>query len=248
MALGLIQGLTELVPVSSSAHLALVPRMFGWRYAGLDPAERKAFEVALHAGSAPALALAAAASGQRPRPALLALTVLPPAIVGLAFEGPIERRLGGPRTVALAQVVAGAALWAADRRAGERPTPDAADHLAVGIAQALSLAPGVSRAGAALTAARMRGLARPAAAGLALQAALPVTAGATALKAFRLVRGGTIGDDIHAMAAGAGAALAAGLAARGLYQRVAGSGSYTPLAAYRVALGGGALAVSARRR
>ena len=230
------------MPVSSSAHIALVPRVFGWRYASLDAARRKTFEVALHAGSAPALALAAAAGGTRPRPAWLALTVLPPAIAGLLLERPIERRLGGPRSVALAQVAAGAALWAADRRPDHRTSPDAADHLAVGIAQALSLAPGVSRAGAALTAGRVRGLARPAAAALALQAALPVTVAATALKAYRLARAGGPGDALPAMAAGAGASLAAGLAARGLFQRLASDGSYTPLAAYRIAFGGAVLA------
>jgi undecaprenyl-diphosphatase len=244
VALGLIQGVTELVPVSSSAHLALVPRLLGWRYAELAPAERKAFEVALHAGTAPALALAAAGGGQRPRPALLALTVIPPAAAGLVLERPIERRLGGPRAVALAQIAAGAALWLADARGGDRAEPDAGDHLAVGIAQALALVPGVSRGGAALTAARLRGLGRPAAADLALQAALPVTAGAAALKAFRLTRG----DDIPAMAAGAGASLAAGMVARGVFRRVAGGGSYGPLAAYRIAFGALALAASRRRR
>ena len=230
------------MPVSSSAHLAIVPRVLGWRYASLDAAQRKTFEVALHAGSAPALGLAVAATGTRPRPAWLALTVLPPAVAGLLLERPIERRLGGTRSVALAQVAAGAALWAADRRPAGRTSPDSADHLAVGIAQALSLAPGVSRAGAALTAGRLRGLARPAAAALALQAALPVTVAATALKGFRLARAGGPGGALPAMAAGASASLAAGLAARGLFQRLASGGSYAPLAAYRIAFGAAVLA------
>ena len=230
------------MPVSSSAHLAVVPRVLGWSYAGLDAGERKTFEVALHAGSAPAFALAAAASGAPPHPAWLALTVLPPAIAGLVLERPIERRLGGPRSVALTQVAAGVALWAADRRPAGRSTPDAADHLAVGIGQALSLAPGVSRAGAALTAGRLRGLTRPAAAALALQAALPVTVGATALKGFRLARAGGAGGALPAMAAGAGASLAAGLAARGLLRRLSSGGSYAPLAAYRIAFGTAVLA------
>jgi undecaprenyl-diphosphatase len=230
------------VPVSSSAHLAIVPRVLGWRYAGLDPGERKTFEVALHAGSAPALTLVAAASGSRLRPAWLALTVVPPAVAGLVLERPIERRLGGPRSVALTQVAAGAALWAADRRPARRSTPNAADHISVGIGQALSLAPGVSRAGAALTAGRLRGLTRPAAAALALQSALPVTAGAMALKGFRLARAGGPGDALPAMAAGAGASLAAGLAAGGLLRRLSSGGSYAPLAVYRVAFGAAVLA------
>lgn len=248
MALGLLQGVTELVPVSSSAHLSLVPRLLGWRYARLGPAERKSFEVALHLGSAPALALAAGAVAARPRPLPLALTVLPPALAGFALERPIERHLGGPRTVAVAQLAGGAALWLADRAPGARSEPDAADHLAVGAGQALALAPGVSRAGAALTAARLRGLSRPAAAGLALQAALPVTAGAAALKGFRLARTGLPEGLPVAMGAGAAAAFVAGLAARGVFMRVAGGASYAPLAAYRVTFGAAALAAAAGRR
>lgn len=233
------------MPVSSSAHLALVPRLLGWRYARLGAAERKTFEVALHAGSAPALALAAAAARPGPRWGLLPLTTLPAAAVGLAFERPIEERLGGPGSVALAQLCAGAALYLADRRPAARAEADARDHLAVGLGQALALVPGVSRAGAALTAARLRGLDRPAAAALALQAALPVTAGATALKGVRLARSGT--RDGCAMAAGAAAALAGGLLARGSYMRLAaGSPSYAPLAAYRAAFGLAALALARR--
>jgi len=111
----------------------------------------------------------------------------------------------------------------------------------VGIGQALALAPGVSRAGAALTAARLRGLSRPAAAALALQAALPVSAGAAALKAVRLARGASPDGALPPMAAGAGASLAAGIAARGLFERLAATGSYAPLAAYRIAFGGAVL-------
>ena len=235
------------MPVSSSAHLAIVPRLLGWRYDALAPDERKAFEVALHAGTAPALALTALAGGRRPRPAMLALTLIPPAVAGLVLERPIERRLGGPRTVAAAQIAAGAALWLADRRGGDRAEPDAGDHVAAGVAQALALVPGVSRAGAVLTAARLRGLGRPAAADLALQAALPVTAGAAALKAFRVTRGDAL-DGVPGMAAGAGASLTAAMAARSVFRRVAGEGSYLPLAAYRIAFGALALAASRLRR
>jgi undecaprenyl-diphosphatase len=226
---------TELVPVSSSAHLALVPRLLGWRYAGLAPEERKAFEVALHAGSAPALALVAASVRPAPRWALLPLTTLPAAAAGLLLERTIEQRLGGPRTVAIAQIGAGAALWVADRGAATRSAPDARDHLAVGIGQALALVPGVSRAGAALTAARLCGLDRPTAAALALHAALPVTAGAAVLKGIRLRRARE--RDNAALAVGAAGALAGGLAARDSYRRLAGSVSYTPLALYRVLFG-----------
>ena len=77
--------------MSSSGHLALVPRLLGWDYADLPADARKTFEVALHAGSAPALALALR-GGLFRDPHLQALTFLPPALIGLAFERPIERR------------------------------------------------------------------------------------------------------------------------------------------------------------
>jgi undecaprenyl-diphosphatase len=247
VALGLLQGATELVPVSSSAHLALVPRVLGWPYPGLDPALRKSFEVALHAGSAPALALAARTLGAPGDRRLLPLTLLPPAAAGFLLERPIEQRLGGPRTVALAQVAAGAALLLADRRPARRRRAGAVDHLAVGAGQALALVPGVSRAGAALTAARLRGLSRPAAAALACRAALPVTAGAAALKGYRAVRGGLPAGSAPALAAGAGASLGSSLAARGALGRAARARSYAPLAAYRIAFGALALALGSGR-
>ncbi len=242
MALGLLQGATELVPVSSSAHLCVVPRMLGFAYPRLGHAERKSFEVALHAGSAPVVAAVALRSGPLPPPLDLALTVLPAALVGLAFERPIERRLGGPMGVGLAQLAAGLALVAADRRGGMRAVPDRADHLAVGVAQAAALIPGVSRAGAVLTAARWRGLSRPAALTLALQAALPVTAGAVALKGTRMAKEGLPEGAAPAMLAGALASLASAALAQRALRGVRNTRSYIPLAGYR--MGFGALAVA----
>ena len=166
-----------------------MPRLLGWEYNDLPPDARKTFEVALHAGSAPALAVALRGELLRD-PHLQALTVLPPALVGLAFERQIERRFGDVRSVAVAQIVGGLALLLADLRPELRSSPTAADHLAVGFAQAAALIPGVSRSGAALTVARLRGLSRPASATLALRAALPVTVGAGLLKGTRAVQDG----------------------------------------------------------
>jgi undecaprenyl-diphosphatase len=243
LLLGAMQGPAELLPVSSSGHLVLVPRLLGWSYAELEPEERKSFEVAVHAGSAAALALVLRRELRfGPRDAgLLALTFGPPAVAGLLAEGPIERRLGTTRGVALAQVAGGMALWLADRRGGTRRTADAGDHLAVGLAQVLSLAPGFSRGGAALTAARLRGLDRPAAVRLSLRAAFPVTLGAAALKGARALRG-ELAPDIRApLAVGAGAAFAAGIASSRLVSRLENARSFAPLAAYRIALGSAVL-------
>jgi undecaprenyl-diphosphatase len=229
--------------VSSSGHVALVPRLLGWEYAELPGDARKAFEVALHAGSAPALALALRGRlGRDPGP--LALTLLPPAVVGLVLEGPIERRLGGARSVAVAQVMGGVALFLADRATERRGEPNAVDHLAVGLAQAAALVPGVSRSGAALTVARLRGLTRDAAAGLALRAALPVTVGAGVLKGARVVGGGLPPGLGTRMAAGAGASFASALLALPLARTT----HWRAAAAYRVALGLGAMRLLARKR
>jgi undecaprenyl-diphosphatase len=193
LALGLLQGPTELLPVSSSAHTTLLPWLAGWPYAGLDGESRKTFEVALHAGAGVALTLALRGELFEPRaPAgVLALSLAPPSLVGLLWGRAIERRLGGPRSIA-AGLLAGALLMAlADARPPDgRPLgrAHARDGLALGLAQALALAPGISRSGATLAAARALGFARADAARLSWQAALPVIVGASALQGARQLR------------------------------------------------------------
>jgi undecaprenyl-diphosphatase len=172
--------------VSSSGHLALLPRLLGWDYPDLPADARKTFEVALHAGSAPALALALRGGIARD-PHLQALTFLPPAAVGLALERPIERRLGGVRSVAIAQIVAGAALLAADLRPERRTEPTALDHLAVGLAQATALVPGVSRSGATISMALFLGYRRESAARFSFLLATPITFGAAVMKVPHLL-------------------------------------------------------------
>ena len=119
IALGLLQGPAELLPVSSSAHVGLLPWALRWHHAALPGAARKEVEVALHAGTA--LALAAAVRG-RPRCGLLAAATVPPALAGLAFEHAIEARLGTPVSVAAGLLAGAAAMVVADR------TPAAADR------------------------------------------------------------------------------------------------------------------------
>jgi undecaprenyl-diphosphatase len=214
-----------------------VPRLLGWEYADLPADTRKTFEVALHAGSAPALAWALRGE-PRDDAHLLLLTLLPPAAAGLLFERPIERRLGGPRSVAVAQIVAGAALFLADLRRADRRQADALDHLAVGLAQAAALVPGVSRSGAALTAARLRGLSRGAALSLSLRAALPVTLGAGVLKGFRAARDGVPSGLEAPVAVGAAAACLSALAALPVTRGT----RWREIAIYRMSLGFVALA------
>jgi undecaprenyl-diphosphatase len=272
--LGLLQGPTELLPVSSSAHTTLLPWLAGWRYGELDPRLRKSFEVALHAGTAAALLLRA--PWERPRRATgeehaadaadasrsaaaqlgcMAAAVTLPALAGYTLGGHIERRLGTPATIAGGLLAGSVAILAGELRAdrsraalrtgtarvGQRdPQPptevNVRDGLALGIAQALALVPGVSRSGATIATARARGFSRRDADRLSWQVGLPVIAGAAALKGSRLAREGVPREFALPLAAGAGGAFFSALAAI----RVIGPGPRATLlpvcAAYRAVL------------
>jgi undecaprenyl-diphosphatase len=220
IALGLLHGPTELLPVSSSGHTTLLPWFAGWPYGELEPQSRKSFEVALHAGTATALLLYPP-SGNRPKQPASALhalppqtfgakfrfglaATLPPAIVGYVFGAPIERRLGTPATIARGLYAGSAAILvgelhahSADRQATlaraarESGSPaknplGAFDGLALGVAQALALMPGVSRHGATYAVARTLGCSRGDADRLSWRVGLPIIAGAALLKGARL--------------------------------------------------------------
>jgi undecaprenyl-diphosphatase len=254
LALGVIQGPTELLPVSSSAHLVLVPWLAGWKWERLDPELRKSFEVALHAGAAAALLI-----GQRRviarelrsfdarRAAVLALSFAPAGIAAYAFERPIERRLGGPRATAIGLLAGSAAMIIADRRPQRRGHGEAgiADGLALGIAQATALAPGVSRNGATLAAARWRCFTRQQANMLSRTVALPIIAAAAALKGARLYRRRSDPSLRKAMGVGVAASFVSTLASQGLIRQVERDRALWPYAAYRIALA--ALVLSRRR-
>jgi undecaprenyl-diphosphatase len=243
--LGALHGPAELLPVSSSGHTALVPWLAGWRYGELDAPARKAFEVALHAGTAAALLVAlrhevvdTLAGLDRRRLALAGLTALPAAVIAPPLEGAVERRLGTPATIAAALAAGAAAMVVADRAPRRRRHEDAgpADAVWLGLAQASAIVPGVSRNGATLVAARLRGFDRPDAGRLSRHAALPVIAGAAVLKARRLARDGLPAGAGPAFAAGTVAAFASTLASAGLVRAVERDGSLLPYAAYRAAL------------
>jgi len=244
VALGVVQGPAELLPVSSSAHIVLVPWLAGWDWEAVDPEVRKSFEVALHAGAAAALLI-----GQRrligeelrqfdARALLLALSFLPAAIAGYTLERPIERRLGGPRATAYGLLAGAAAMLAADRRPQRRGRGDAtaADGLALGVAQAAALAPGVSRNGVTLAAARWRRFSRDQANLLSRTIALPIIVGATALKGTRLARRGTTPELRRSLAVGVAASFASTLASQRLIGLVERDRALWPYAAYRVGL------------
>jgi undecaprenyl-diphosphatase len=205
VALGLLQGPAELLPVSSSAHVALLPWALGWRHAALPGAARKEIEVALHAGTA--LALAAGGPGLR-RWRLLIAGAAPPAVAGLLLERVVETRLGTPRSIAAGLLAGAVAMTVADGRPGRRSAQEAgsADGWWLGVAQALALVPGVSRSGATRAAARSRRFGRADAAELSREVALPVLAGAAALKGLRIARRRPGAATGRALGAGAAAA------------------------------------------
>jgi undecaprenyl-diphosphatase len=256
VALGLVQGPAELLPVSSSAHIVLVPWLAGWDWETIDPELRKSFEVALHTGAAAALLI-----GQRHliaeelrgfsgrRALLLGLSFLPAAVVGYTLERPIERHLGGPRTTAYGLLAGAAAMLVADTRPQRRGRGDAtaADGIALGIAQAAALAPGVSRNGVTLAAARWRHFSRDQANLLSRTIALPIIVGATALKGTRLARRGTTPELRRTLGLGIAASFASTLASQRLIGLVERDRALWPYAAYRAGLAGMVL-LKLRRR
>ncbi len=250
VALGLLQGPTELLPVSSSAHTTLIPWLAGWPYARLDGERRKSFEVALHAGAGAALAIHfrhellrdARLDGRRV--GTIALSLAPPAIAGYALAAQIERRLGGPRSIAVGLAAGALAMALADRRTvGTRdqarsfPDANARDGLALGLAQAAALMPGVSRSGATVSAARACGFDREAAQALSWHVGLPVIAGASLLKGARMRSAGVPRAQRAALALGGTSAFVSTLAsARLLDRRLRAGQALWPYALYRCVL------------
>ncbi len=232
MALGLLHGPAELLPISSSAHTSLVPWLADWPYGELDPELRKSFEVALHAGTAAALlvrppstrpschtsggdpltASPKVSSRARlgPKLAFFIGALTPPAFTGYTLGGQIERRLGTPATIAgglLTGSVAMGVVEAYVHKASPTRAPGWSDGLALGFAQSLALFPGISRSGATLTAARARGFTHLDADRLSWSTGLPIITGAAMLKGSQLARAGIPRDMRLPLAVGATSAL-----------------------------------------
>ena len=246
LALGTLHGPAELLPISSSGHIALVPWLLGWEYDRLDAELRKSFEVALHAGTAAALLITlrdevgdALGGLDLRRLLLIALSFAPPAVVGYTLERPIESRLGTPPTIAVGLIAGSVLMAAADRQPQIRHHEEAGavDALWLGVAQAAALIPGVSRNGATLAAARFRRFTREDANRLSRHVALPVIAGATVLKGVRLKRRGLPPATALPFAVGAFASFGSTLGSTWLIRQVERDRSLLPYACYRLGLG-----------
>lgn len=206
LALGLVQGLTELLPISSSGHLIFVPWLADWRYLEQHDAFNQTFDVALHLGTLVAviayfardLAVLVAAwwrsvrrrriEGAEERLAWLVIVATVPAvIVGAALEDVIAEHLGEPWQIAILLAAFAAVLWVADRTKAHRGMSDLSvlEALGVGLAQCLALMPGVSRSGITISAGRFLGLDRDAAARLSFLLLVPITLGAVVFKGLK---------------------------------------------------------------
>lgn len=258
IVLGLVQGLSEFLPISSSGHLLLVPWLLGWNDFD-DASVKKAFDVALHFGTFVAVVayfrrdlVTYVREGvrllwNRERPIdvhgriawLLVLATIPAAAVGALFESWIDDRLGTPTIIAISLIGFGILLWWADRRVGRREVEDfqPRDALLVGAAQALALNPGTSRSGITMTAARQIGFDRDAAARLSFLMSLPVIAGAIVLKVGRLLADGMPEGLLTPMIVGVITSGISGWVAVWGTLRLVRTRSFAPFVVYRIALG-----------
>jgi undecaprenyl-diphosphatase len=235
LLLGIVQGLTELLPISSSGHLILVPWLFDWRYLEQHDAFNQTFDVALHLGTVVAVgayfwtdivALVAAwlrtlrrrtISTAEERIAWVVLVAtIPAALIGFALEDVIARNLGEPWQIALLLAGFGLLLAWADRRVPRRRMDGLSrkQGLAVGLAQCLALMPGVSRSGITITAGRLLGLDRDSAARFSFLLLVPITLGAVLFKGLTDVvladlPGGTSGPFLVGVLASLGSGLVA---------------------------------------
>jgi len=245
--LGVVQGLTEFLPVSSSAHLILVPHFLGWPDPGL------AFDVALHLGTLAGvvlfywkdlLNLASSLflikdpekAKERRLVGYIALATIPAATAGFLLEDYIEGAFRNPQLIACTLMLMGLLLWVADRYfSGHRNVwnTDARSALAIGLAQSLALVPGVSRSGITMTAALALGFSRTEAARFSFLLSIPVIAGAGILKSKEIFNSP---NPVAVWAGFLGAAVAGLLAIWGLLHIVQRY-RYTPFVVYRVVLG-----------
>ncbi|MBV8138339.1 MAG: undecaprenyl-diphosphate phosphatase [Deltaproteobacteria bacterium] len=240
LVLGAVQGLTEFLPVSSSAHLILVPWLLNWQDPGL------AFDVALHLGTLVALliyywqtwikllgSLVNNDVASRRLLILLILASVPGAVIGLLLEKQAETIFRSPLLIASTMAVLGVVLWLVDRLfRSRRKVSDltTADALLIGFSQALAIVPGVSRSGATITMARALGIEREDAANFSFLMATPIIAGAGLLEARKLVAAGMHAPVLWGFLASAvfGVAAIAGLI------RFVRTRTYQPFAWYRV--------------
>jgi undecaprenyl-diphosphatase len=258
IVLGIVQGLSEFLPISSSGHLLLVPELLGWDDFGGDASLEKSFDVALHLGTLVAalwyfradllVYLHAALHSIRVRAIdsvdarlawLLLLSAVPGAIVGATLQSTIENELGDPILIGINLIVFALLLEWADQTSPKKQTDDfhGKDATVMGIAQALALAPGVSRSGVTISAGRWLQFDRESATRLAFLMSIPITGGATLYKGIEVAREGIPPGFGGAFFWGIVASGVSGFVAIAFLLKYVRTHSFRPFVIYRLVVG-----------
>jgi undecaprenyl-diphosphatase len=258
LLLGIVQGLTEFLPISSSGHLILVPWLQDYTFLTENEAFNKTFDVALHAGTLIAAVvyfraevvrlLVGFVSACRERSTrtvdqrlsvAIAIGTIPAVIAGGIGSDFIDEHLGQPWMIAIQLIFFGALLGIADRRPQRKQLEGTSlrDGWYIGLAQILALAPGTSRSGITITAARWLGLDRDAAARFSFLLLIPAVAGATVFKAISAVKEGLPAGVAEPMIVGVVASAVSGYFAISFLLRLVRTASYRPFVIYRYVAG-----------
>jgi undecaprenyl-diphosphatase len=266
LVLGVTQGLTELLPISSSGHLILVPWLADWHYLADHEDFNKTFDVALHLGTLVSVVAYFWSDVVRYVGAWLAsirlrrigtiderlawgvfFATIPAAITGAIGESAIEDHLGLPWQIAILLAVFGVLLWLADRSSQDRSLESLGIGTAflIGISQILALMPGVSRSGITITTGRLRGLDRDAAARFAFLLLIPIVFGAVVFKGLKVLRDPLPAGSTGPFIVGTLAAAAVGLIAIDLLLGYVRRHSYSPFVIYRLVAAVAVLAIIA---
>ena len=266
IVLGLVQGLSEFLPISSSGHLLLTPWLFGWNDFS-DVSVEKAFDVALHLGTLIAViayfrkdlvvyvrdGLRMVVQKEKPRTNegrlawLLVVASIPAALFGAIAGNWIDEHLGKPVIIAASLIFFGLLLAWADRRLGKRKFEEmnSRDAIVIGLAQVIALNPGTSRSGISISAARILGFDRDTAVRFSFLLSVPVTTGAVAVKLLELFKDGIPEGLVMPMIVGiVTAGISGWLAVAGLLKLIR-SKSFDAFVIYRVIAGVAILAIAA---
>ncbi len=256
IVLGILQGLSEFLPISSSAHLTLAPWLLGWEDPGL------AFDVALHFGTLLAVlwyfrlewaTLLKAAFGivttgrietpEKRKVIYLIIATIPGAIAGYVLQSKAESAFRSPEIVAIALIVMGIILWLVDKFVDQRRILGEMrwiDSLLIGLSQAIALIPGVSRSGSTITAARGLRFDRESAAEFSFLMSMPIIAAAVIMEGPNALREGGLTNELMS---GVVSSAISGWLAISILMRFVSRHSYGIFALYRVVLGIAVLAV-----
>jgi len=261
--LGIVQGLTEFLPISSSGHLLIVPWLFNWHFLLDNPELNKTFDVALHLGTFVAVViyfwreigrLLSAWVRSMTRRSLadpearlawfLVVSTIPAAFLGVAFESFIEERLGKPWIIAIMMIVFALVMYTVDHLARLDRDLEAltwTDAILIGIAQAFALCPGVSRSGITMMTGMALRLDRESAARYSFLLSIPVIGGAAAYKGLQVAQDGLPAGTAAPFAVGIAAAALSGFAAIWFLLAYLRRHSFDLFVIYRIAIGIGML-------